>query len=100
MADKAKPQRLPKKYDKVDCDLATCPSCQKSMATRYVFQHLCDTNKEDGHLAKFTWEVPAYVGKSDKKPLKWKCPLCKGDDAVAPVLIKCGECGRIVKVTL
>jgi len=96
MANKAKPQRLPKKYDKTDCDLTACPSC-KSTATRFVFQHLCDTKKEDGYVAKFTWEVPAYVGRSDKKPLKWKCPLCNDNAAVAPVLIKCGECGRTVK---
>lgn len=96
----AKPQRLPKKYDRADCDLATCHHCQKSTATRFVFQHLCDTKNEDGYVAKVTWEVPAYVLKTDKKKsFKWKCPVCNHSDAGAPVLIKCGECGRVVKAT-
>jgi hypothetical protein len=97
MPSNAKPQRLPKGHDKADCELATCPgpNCE-STATRFVFQHLCGTEKKAGHLAKFTWEVPAYVHKNDKKPYKWKCPLCNEKD-VAPVLLKCGECGRTAK---
>ncbi len=91
-------QHLPKSVKPSDCVLAPCPECH-STATRFVFQHLCDTKKEDGYVAKVTWEVPAYVcTKGDKKaPYKWKCPVCNDNKNHELVLIKCGGCGRTAK---
>jgi len=92
----AKTQHLPKSHLPADCELRPCPECA-STATRFVFQHLCDTKKEVGHLAKVTWEVPAYTHKSDSKPYKWRCPVCNGQEHEV-ALLKCGNCGRIVRV--
>ena len=64
-----------------------CAACH-SEATRAVYQHNCNP-------AVVIWEIPAYNRGKDQTPVKWPCPLCK--EELAPVLIKCGNCGRIVR---
>jgi len=96
----AKPKKLPKKYEPTGATelwKCTTPGCP-SNATRAVYQH-CHQHEagpdEKDCDAMFTWEVPAYVD-SQGKLCKMRCPLCNAKE-VTPVLVKCGECRRIVK---
>jgi hypothetical protein len=93
----AKPKKLPKKYEPNDATALWKCSCGND-ATRAVYQHChqheAGPNEKDCD-AMFTWEIPAYVD-SHGKLCKMRCPLCNDKD-VAPVLVKCGDCRRIVK---
>ena len=74
------------KHRPPDSVKTACAKCD-SEATRAVYQHNCNPGM-------VTWELPAYGTGKKQAPVKWACPLCKTD--CAAVLVKCGNCGRIV----
>ena len=91
----ATPKRFPKEYEPAGAQLWKCTQegCG-STATRAVYQHGHKSEDTSDGGAMITWETPAYVDANGKLH-KWPCPLCKKE--LAPVLIKCGNCRRIVK---
>ncbi|GEM_PF-2105562 len=92
-------KKFPKKHEPAGAQAPwTCTNCH-STATRAVYQHC---HKEDAEPdekdceAMFTWEVPAYIDKNGAL-LKWKCPTHGCNEAVAAKLVKCGNCGQIIR---
>ena len=89
MAEKLKAtvRHLHKDHLPPDAVKKACDTCH-SEATRAVYQHNCNP-------AVVKWEIPAYNHAKGQTLIRWACPLCKEEQA--PVLIKCGDCGRIVR---